>query len=548
MAKSIFQNQFVVGIAAGIPTLLIVFAPALGLSVVAVSLLAVALWGMAIGAAVAGGGDEDDLTVEERQELGSLRAEVSRLRATPTAKDPAPAIKRQLEQEFKTARAGIEAQLIEAQSRVKQAEHDAQRLKDQFVAERQAKTEALEQAAKWRASGDGSAKVSTAAANNSSGTLQLAMMTLENQLAERDEYLVSQRSLMRRISELVPRIERQLAHVIKHTEASAIEIGEKVKYIYEKAQEHLAESNEISKQFSGRTDGEGRERTSLSAVLTRSLQLLKDMTEMLEENSRLNVEYSKSIEMILENTATINKITEDIQYISDQTNLLALNAAIEAARAGEHGRGFSVVAEEVRKLSDRTNQASSDITQIVGKVNDSVADMSRSLTENLQKTKAKKESVDQAVQSLMTSARDSTAVFSKLVESSVVSSESVAHNIDQIILSLQFQDVTRQEIEQAVSPLKQIGAFADDMVTRLDASGVPGPSGEASTTPTPRAPSSGGGGGGEGGGEGGGRPATVTRITEAKKAAPPPAPVEAAPADSGDASGATLERGDVVFF
>jgi methyl-accepting chemotaxis protein len=340
-------------------------------------------------------------------------------------------------------------------------------LKFQLATERKAREQLTEEISRLKLS-KGSHEVSDFERLITS--LQNSRAILESRITERDEYIVAVLSLMRKIAELVPRIEEQLSRVIQHTEASAIEIGDKVKYIYEKAQEHLQESNEISKQFSGKSilDSDGKERPSLSSVLTRALQLLKDMTEMLEENSKLNIEYSKSIEVILENTATINKITEDIQYISDQTNLLALNAAIEAARAGEHGRGFSVVAEEVRKLSDRTNQASSDITQIVGKVNDSVAQISHSLTENLQKTTAKKEHVDNAVQSLVGSAKDSTAVFSKLVDGAVVSSESVAHNIDQIILSLQFQDVTRQEIEGALTPLKNIGTIADNLIHKSD--------------------------------------------------------------------------------
>jgi hypothetical protein len=84
----------------------------------------------------------------------------------------------------------------------------------------------------------------------------------------------------------------------------------------------------------------------------------------------------------------------------------------------------------------------------------------------LEKTRSKKDSVDFAVNNLTKIARETTEAFSKLVQSSLVSSESVASNIDQIVLSLQFQDITRQEIDAALSPLKQIGGMAQDMMTK----------------------------------------------------------------------------------
>ncbi len=520
MMKRLLQNYLAVGALAGVAALAVAFGPALGLPAAALPLMAFVLWGLAVGASASSAKEPLlPLVSGDGEHLAQLRQQINQIHQTG---------------QDKIGRVDTEAKLVEANMRLVHAQREIDNLKYQVVNERKAKDDMAEERARLRLEHERCGTMT-----DSTSTMQGALRGLESQLAERDEYLVAQQSLMHRIGELVPRIERQLAGVIEHTETSAMEIGDKVKYIYDKAQEHLVESNEISKQFAGKavTDSEGRERPSLSGVLARALQLLKEMTEMLEENSRLNVEYSRSIEVILENTATINKITEDIQYISDQTNLLALNAAIEAARAGEHGRGFSVVAEEVRKLSDRTNQASSDITQIVGKVNDSVAQISRSLTDNLQKTKAKKESVDIAVQTLVGSARDSTAVFSKLVEGAVVSSESVAHNIDQIIMSLQFQDVTRQEIEAALAPLKQIGAFSEDMLIRLETARVvesdaahqqmaagAEPRRQAAPRPAPA------------------KVATVTRIT------PEPAPAEAAPPAASADEGETVTAGDVVFF
>ena len=142
----------------------------------------------------------------------------------------------------------------------------------------------------------------------------------------------------------------------------------------------------------GRTSGDGRR--ELADALTH-LAFLKNYLSQFEEVKRLNDEnvsdlsriladHQKQVRMtelleggkeVLRNLQEFGSVLDDISVIgsgireiSAQVNLLALNAAIEAARAGEAGRGFSVVAEEIKKLSERTRQSVGEIDRTIGSV------------------------------------------------------------------------------------------------------------------------------------------------------------------------------------
>lgn len=117
-------------------------------------------------------------------------------------------------------------------------------------------------------------------------------------------------------------------------------------------------------------------------ALLRTTQKITEMTEQVQNSAQLENEMARRIEQISTDTKQVKEVLEIISDIADQTNLLALNAAIEAARAGEHGRGFAVVADEVRKLAERTQKSLVDIQSTINVIVQAIIEASEEMNRN----------------------------------------------------------------------------------------------------------------------------------------------------------------------
>ncbi|MCX8146412.1 MAG: methyl-accepting chemotaxis protein [Azovibrio sp.] len=105
-----------------------------------------------------------------------------------------------------------------------------------------------------------------------------------------------------------------------------------------------------------------------SALSREGMQIATEASLEMERIANSVTQSAQVIQVLGERSQAISGIVQTIREIADQTNLLALNAAIEAARAGEQGRGFAVVADEVRKLAERTSLSTTEIAGMVSKI------------------------------------------------------------------------------------------------------------------------------------------------------------------------------------
>jgi methyl-accepting chemotaxis protein len=189
------------------------------------------------------------------------------------------------------------------------------------------------------------------------------------------------------------------------------------------------------------------------------------------ETLRANVQAgAKKIKSLGDRSMEITGIVGTIAKISEQTNMLALNAAIEAARAGEHGRGFSVVAEEVRKLAERTSMATQDIRTLITSIQAETSESVAAIEEQTRAVEHHAESVTESGQVLQKIQHESTQTSELISDMNRVARDQVPAAEQTLQGMLAVSEIAKETQSSAQTTLKLskvLGETAERLVTAI---------------------------------------------------------------------------------
>ncbi|HUX63869.1 methyl-accepting chemotaxis protein [Sulfuricella sp.] len=231
------------------------------------------------------------------------------------------------------------------------------------------------------------------------------------------------------------------------------------------AVEAMASSIASVAQSTGQVGHQAEESLERANQGNESLSALVGEIDMVESAVR---EIAGSVNEFVRSTAAITTMTRQVKDIAEQTNLLALNAAIEAARAGEQGRGFAVVADEVRKLAEKSAHSASEIDAVTHALAQQSATVEVSIENGLKHLSSSQDALEN-VAIVLSEASGSVGEVSRELASIVAATEKqraasneVAANVEAIAA---MAGESARSNEQAVSGARNLEHLADDLQT-----------------------------------------------------------------------------------
>ncbi len=261
----------------------------------------------------------------------------------------------------------------------------------------------------------------------------------------------------------------QVMDAVQATASASTEISSSAEEMSAGAQEQASQVMEVAGAIEemSRTIIDTTEHTNRAAEMSKAAgdvaaeggTAVQNMINGMEKIASVVKEAAEIVQQLGENSGKIGEIIKVINDIADQTNLLALNAAIEAARAGEQGRGFAVVADEVRKLAERTTVATKEIAEMIKEIQNGTENVVISIRNGVDEVENGKKIAEEAGES-MNKIVSVTEQVGDLITQIATASEEQAATSEEISKSI---DAINNVIGESTQGVQQIAAAAEDL-------------------------------------------------------------------------------------
>lgn len=274
-------------------------------------------------------------------------------------------------------------------------------------------------------------------------------------------------SLLQEMELRLPYIDEILRRVVAHTEHAAATLIERFGSIFEQTERADREAKNAIAALGAGNDGED----GLEALIRKSHESVVGRTAVINDFLRLNRENGDRVRKISDLVTKSEELISGIEDIAERSKLIAFNMAVESAKIGDKGRGFKVIVNELQHLNDQTTGFARDIMDIVKSFrsyNQELLDQWLVKAETLtDRVRGDTNQAELAVTALSRSYSVSGSLFRSLSESAI----GVNKAMGDILESLQFQDITRQQIEGAASFIDEIGTSIRDLRTTFQTLG-----------------------------------------------------------------------------
>lgn len=264
------------------------------------------------------------------------------------------------------------------------------------------------------------------------------------------------------VSQTCNLVDAQISDIIDETETAAFNIISDINTIDSEAQSLNNDLQSLVQSVSEIKE----EGTQELIEVTSSLD---DIQNYIKSHNQDLLEQRESVNVVLNETHELTEMTSLVREISAQTNLLALNAAIEAARAGDNGRGFAVVADEVRKLSIESEQAAEEIQKGINKLLSTIdSQLGKMFNDEVNQKTEQLEHFSEKITHVIHSYNAYEELYNNMMNLLTQKSETLNMTISNALGNIQFQDITRQRLEQIQNGMQCIYEQITEQLKHLD--------------------------------------------------------------------------------